>query len=264
MKLALIGFGGIGSIVAEHLGSDPRLRLVGVAARVPQSERVQGILGDVPVVHSAAEVLALDPDAVVECANHEAFREYAEPVLGAGIDLIAISVGVLADAGYRERLLKTAERAKAVLEVPAGAIGAIDVIAAACRAGLDRVAYVTRKSARAWLGTPAESMTDLARVHEPTLFFDDSAERAALTFTEKANVTATLALAGVGFQRTRVQFWVDPALDKSIHHIKAEGACGTLKIDLENNVAESDGRTSLLTAMSVVRAVQNRVAALRI
>jgi aspartate dehydrogenase len=264
MKLALIGFGGIGSIVAKHLGSDPRVGFVGVAARTSQRERVRGLLGNVRLVDSASEVLALHPHVVVECANHEAFREYAEPVLGAGIDLIALSVGALADAAYRERLLNTAERAKAVLEIPAGAIGAIDVIAPARRAGLDRVAYVTRKNARAWLGTPAESMIDLACVREPTLFFDESAEHAALIFTEKANVTAALALAGVGFQQTRVQLWVDPALDKSIHHIEAEGACGTLKIDLDNNVAESDGRTSLLTAMSVVRAVQNRVAALRI
>lgn len=71
-------------------------------------------------------------------------------------------------------------------------------------------------------------------------------------------------LGAFGFQRTRVQLWVDPALDKSIHHIEAEGACGTLKIDLENSVEASDGRTSLLTAMSVVRAVQNRVTTLRI
>jgi aspartate dehydrogenase len=66
-------------------------------------------------------------------------------VLRAGIDLIALSVGVLADAGYRERLLNTAERSKAALEIPADAIGAIDAIAASRRAGLDRVAYVTLK-----------------------------------------------------------------------------------------------------------------------
>ena len=57
---------------------------------------------------------------------------------------------------------------------------------------------------------------------------------------------------------------VDPAVTKSIHHIEAEGACGTLAIDLANNVAPEDGKASLLTAMSIVRAVRNRAATLRI
>ena len=122
---------------------------------------------------------------------------------------------------------------------------------------------MTRKSPRAWSGTPAETMIDLQSVQAPVLFFDDTAERAATIFTEKANVAATLALAGVGFQATRVQFWVDPAVNKSIHHIEAEGPCGTLKIDLANNVA-ADGKSSLLTAMSIVQAVRNRVATLRL
>jgi aspartate dehydrogenase len=61
-----------------------------------------------------------------------------------------------------------------------------------------------------------------------------------------------------------VQFWVDPAVTKSIHVIHAEGACGTLRIELANNVAPTDGKASLLTAMSIVRAVRNRVASLRI
>jgi aspartate dehydrogenase len=264
MKLALIGFGGLGSIAAEHLAQDAAIRFVAVAARPAQRERIRKVLGEVPVVDTPEALVALKPELVVECASHGAFRQYAEPVLGAGIDLIAVSVGVFAEAAYRERVLATAQRASATLEIPAGAIGAIDVIAAARHSGLTRVAYVTRKSPRAWSGTPAESMIDLKAVREPALFFDDTAERAALLFTEKANVTATLAMAGVGFQATRVQFWVDPAVDKSVHHIEAEGPCGSLRLDLANNVAPSDGKASLLTAMSLVQAVRNRLAVLRI
>lgn len=263
MKLALIGFGGIGSLVAQHLSQDAGVRFAGVAARAGQAAKVRELLGAVPVVDSAPALLALKPDLVVECASHAAFHEYAQPVLAAGIDLVAVSVGVLADAGYRESVLAAASRGNAALEIPAGAIGAIDVIAAARHAGLSRVAYVTRKSPRAWSGTPAETMIDLQSVRAPALFFDDTAERAALLFTEKANVTATLALAGVGFTATRVQFWVDPAVSKSIHRIEAEGACGTLQIDLANNVAPTDGRASLLTAMSIVQAVRNRCSGLR-
>jgi aspartate dehydrogenase len=107
-------------------------------------------------------------------------------------------------------------------------------------------------------------MIDLAGVSAPKIFYDESAEHAATLFTEKANVTATLALAGIGFQATRVQFWVDPAVTQSVHHIEAEGACGTLAVVLANNVAPADGKASLQTAMSIVRAVRNRIAVMRL
>lgn len=264
MRLALIGFGGLGSIVADHLSRDASVKFVCVAARERQGERVRALLGDVPVVESASALLATRPELVVECASHGAFRQYAEPVLAAGLPLIAVSVGVLAESAFRERVLATAARAGATLEIPAGAIGAIDAIAAARGAGLTRVAYVTRKNARAWSGTPAAAMIDLAGAREATLFFDETAERAAVVFTDKANVCATLALAGVGFEKTRAQFWLDPAVTKSVHQIEAEGPCGTLRIELANNVAPSDGKASLLTAMSIVRAVRNRHATLRV
>jgi aspartate dehydrogenase len=264
MKLALIGFGGLGRIVVDYLRKDGDLQFVAIAARMHQGDVIRNLLGEVPIVETADALLAWAPDLVIECASHGAFKQYAEPVLAAGVDLIAVSSGVLADRPYRERVMRIASSARASLEIPAGAIGAIDVVAAAQTAGLDRVAYVTRKSPKAWHNTPATDMVDLAQVRAPTLFFDECAERAALIFTDKANVCATLAIAGVGFERTRVQFWVDPTVTKSIHVIYAEGACGTLSIELANNVAPTDGKASLLTAMSIVRAVRNRVASLRI
>lgn len=263
MRIALIGFGGLGGIVAGHLARDRELTFVAIAARAHQRERIHAMLGQIPVVQSPAALLELEPELVIECASHQAFREYAEPILAAGTPLLAVSIGVLAEPELRERVLAAARKSRASLQIPAGAIGAIDAIAAARHAGLASVAYVTRKNARTWAGTPAEKMIDLASVREPTLFFDDNAERAALIFTEKANVTATLALAGLGFRETRVRFWVDPGVNKSVHRIEAEGACGTLTLDMGNNVAAPDNKASLQTAMSIVQAVRNRTAALR-
>jgi len=259
----MIGYGTLGRLVAPHLLGHPGIQFAGIAARSIRRDRTDAPPADVPFVDSVEALLALRPEVVIECASHAAFREYAEPVLAAGLDLIAISVGVLADADYREHLWKTARRTGASLEIPAGAIGAIDAIAAARLAGLTRVVYVTRKTPRSWSGTAAESLIDLPSVREPAIFFDDTAERAALLFPGKTNVTATLALAGVGFLMTRVQLWVDPSVSSDVHHIEAEGAFGTLKLDLANNIVPSNGKASLLVAMSVVQAVHNRLAVLR-
>jgi len=264
MRLAQIGFGGLGTLVADALRGDAGCEYVAIAARAQQRDKVHAVLPGVTIVGTPEALLASRPELVIECASHEAFRQYAGPVLAGGIDLVAVSIGVLAETAYRERVLDTAARAGSRLEIPSGAIGAIDAISSARHAGLTRVVYSTRKSPRAWKGTPAETMVDLASVREPVCFFDDTAERAALLFTEKANVTATLALAGIGFEATRVEFWVDPAVTRSVHRIEAEGACGRIAVDLANTVAPSDGRASLLTAMSIVQAVRRRCAVLRV
>src|SRR3954467_9633326 len=130
MRLALIGFGGRGSVVVDKLRGDASLQFVGIGARPAQHERIHGLFKDMPVFAEPDALIRLKPDLVVECASHAAFREYAEPVLAAGIDVIAVSVGVLADADYRDRVLATAKRSGATLEIPAGAIGGIDAIAA--------------------------------------------------------------------------------------------------------------------------------------
>ena len=264
MKLAQIGFGGIGRTVADSLKTDSDISYAAIAARPHQAADVQAALGKVPVVESAADLLMPGPDLVVECASHEALRQYGEAVLNAGVDLIAVSVGILAEPDYRTRVLSAAEQGGARLIIPSGAIGGIDVITAARHAELERVTYITRKAPDLWKNTPAEEMVDLSAVSEPVLFFDDTAERAALLFAEKANVTATLALAGLGFDKTRVQFWADPAYPQSTHQITLAGATGTMAIELANTVSPLDRKSSWLTAMSIVDAVRRRNATLQI
>ncbi len=263
MKLAQIGFGGIGNTVAACLAANETVRYVAIAARPKQREDVRNLLGDVTCVDTPSELLACDPDLVIECASHVALHQYAEPVLVSGIDLIAVSVGTLADRTYREGILAAAARSGARLEIPSGAIGGVDVVAAARHAGLARVTYITRKAPSLWKGTAAANMVDLARISEPVLFFDDTAERAAVLFSDKANVTATLALAGLGFEKTRVQFWVDHDYVRSTHQIELEAATGTMTVELANTVSPADKKSSWLTAMSIVQAVRNRYAVLR-
>ena len=210
------------------------------------------------------DLLACNPGLVIECASHDALRQYGESVLRAGVDLVAVSVGVLADRTYRQRLLAAAAEGGAHLIIPSGAIGGIDVVAAARHAGLLSVTYTTRKAPSLWKGTAAEEMVDLSKVSAPVMFFDDTAERAAMLFAEKANVTSTLALAGLGFDRTGVQFWADHDYPRSTHQIVLNAATGTMAIELANTVSPVDGKSSWLTAMSIVEAVRNRHASLKV
>lgn len=263
LKLAQIGFGGIGLTVAEILAEDEDVDYVACAARPSQANAIAKQLGDVPLVNSPAGLVAAKPDLVVECASHAALLEYGAPVLEAGIDLIAVSVGALADQNERLSLIAAAEKGDAALGIPAGGIGGLDVVAAARHAGIERLAYVTRKAPNLWKGTPAEEMIVLDQVTEPVMFFDETAAEGARLFEEKLNVAATLAMAGIGFERTRVQLWADPAHPRSTHIIELDAASGTMRIELENTVAPVNKKSSWLTASSIAQAVKRRRARIR-
>ncbi len=91
-------------------------------------------------------------------------------------------------------------------------MGGLDALAAARRAGLSSVSYVSRKPPAAWLGTPAERVADLSALTAAAAVFTGTAREAALAFPQNANVVAAIALAGLGFDETQVTLMADPAV----------------------------------------------------
>ena len=74
----------------------------------------------------------------------------------------------------------------------------------------------------------------------------------------------TLALAGIGVEKTSVRIIVDPAIKQNSHTIEAEGNFGKMKLQVENNPMPSNPKTSLLAALSILTVLQNTNRALRI
>jgi aspartate dehydrogenase len=214
------------------------------------------------LVTTVPDLLAAQPGLVVECAGHGAVDAYGTDVLAGGADLLVASLGALADRQRLGRLKAAAERAGASLIVPSGAVGGLDLLAAARVAGLSRVTYVSRKPPRAWKGTPAENLADLDALAAATTFYTGPADAAARDYPQNANVAAAVALAGLGFERTQVQLVADPAAPGNLHRIEAEGAFGRTEIVIEGRPLPDNPKTSMLAALSLVRAVLNRGAAL--
>jgi len=254
MKIGIIGEGAIGRYVAEQLrteGLEPCAILVRPA-------RLDG-----PRVGSAARVASVsalpgDLDLMVDCAGHAALIEHGPGILERGIDLITVSLGALADPRFEHTLTQAAQEGGAQLHLASGAIGALDCLQAARVGGLTEVTYTGRKPPAGWLGSPAEQRLDLSELSAAAIHFEGSARRAATEYPKNANVAAAVAIAGLGFDKTRVELVADPDVYANIHDIQATGAFGSFSFRIEGEALPDNPRSSALAAMSVISAIRRR------
>ena len=113
-SVALIGYGGIAQDVAAALReAGGGAKIAGVLCRPGRAAKARAALGDIVVVETLADLLALHPNIVAEVAGQQAVAEHGPEVLRRGFDLLVISVGALAEPALLERL-KTAACAFAV------------------------------------------------------------------------------------------------------------------------------------------------------
>jgi aspartate dehydrogenase len=243
-RIALIGFGAIGQAVA-----------LGLAAGMGDLHALGPPRPGAPQGRGAQE-------AAGERAGpgQEAVRSCAAGVLGSGTHLMIVSMGALASPGFLDELLAAAAPS-AQLPVPAGAIAGLDGLGALKLAGLNRVTYTSIKPPLAWRGTPAERILPLDALQERTIFFEGSAREAALNYPKNANLAATVALAGLGFDETRVQLVADPAAQGNTGRIEADSEIGTMTVVMAGR-ASANPKTSASTAFSLLHAIHTRSAQL--
>jgi aspartate dehydrogenase len=261
MRIGIIGGGVIGRLVLEHVrrGDLGDVTPVGILGRSAASRgKLLAAEFGVEFVTSVAKLLALQPDAVIEAASHDAVRQYAAPLLEAGIAVIVLSGGALCDDALRVRLERLAGERKTLLYVPSGGIGGLDALKAACAAGVDEVEIAITKPPAAWKGIPyvARLGVDLDRLAGPTTLFAGTAREGVPHFPANVNIAAVLALAGVGFDRTRLKVVADPALRFNTHYISVRGPTGTISVTFESVPSPDNPKTALLACYSALAAIR--------
>lgn len=263
MKTALIGCGAIGSALLELVKDDADLDVVAIVVPSTFSAAAQSVAQRLaPRAQIVTSVPLHDVDLVIEAAGHAAIEEHVLPALRRGVPAIMASVGALSAQGLPEQLEAAARAGGTQVQLIAGAIGAIDALAAARVGGLDAVRYTGRKPPHAWKGTPADEAHDLATLATETVIFEGSAREAAALYPKNANVAATVSLAGLGLDRTSVRLIADPGVSENVHHVEAEGAFGRFELTMRNRALVANPKTSALTVYSAVRALRGRVAPL--
>lgn len=251
LSVGIIGRGAIGQAIRA-----------GIDAGAVPGARVTGLIGRPAAGAEAAshvERLIQESDVIVEAASQEALRAYGRAVIGAGRDLLVVSVGGLADEGFRSGLCAGPGR----VIVSSGAIGGLDVLRAGALFGeLDRVSLTTTKHPslleQPWMD--CDIIAALRQTQEPTEVFRGTARAAVERFPKSVNVAATLALAALGFDSTAVRMVADPRAQLNEHLVEASGSMGEYRLLFRNRPSPSNPRSSALTARAVVRSLADRQA----
>ncbi|HXG53313.1 MAG TPA: aspartate dehydrogenase [candidate division Zixibacteria bacterium] len=261
--IGIVGCGAIGKALlkASAAGLLP-VRVAGVTSRTEESARAFLSSLDSPPPFLPLAELIVAADLIIEAAGGAVVAGLADAAFTAHKDLMVISVGALLE---HPEIIERARATGCRLHVPSGAIAGLDGIKSACAGRVDHVTMTTRKPPRGLEGAPylVRNGITLAGLEEEKEVFSGSAREACQGFPANVNVCAAVSLAGVGPDRTRVRILAVPGLERNCHDIEVEGEFGRLHVHIEN-VPSENPRTGKLTALSIVRAVQQVVDPVRI
>jgi aspartate dehydrogenase len=255
LKIGVIGCGAIGAQICRAIDSGSiNAQLEAIYDRSEQHcKKLQGSLKNKPAITTPAELIK-KADIVVECASQAAVREHGRLVLESGKDLMVMSVGAFMDEKLLEDLVRAARKNDCKIYVPSGAIAGIDGLKSAKAASIDKVEISTTKNPKGLEGAPfiIENNIDLSSIHGKTMIFEGNAKEAVKAFPANVNVAASLSLAGIGSEDTRVKVYVDPEASRNIHEITVEGDFGNFRCRIENVPSPDNPKTSLLAALSAI------------
>lgn len=263
-RVAIAGFGSIGRLVGRHLdaGMDG-LRLVAVSARDQDRARrnLQGYRSQVAVVPLAH--IADEADVVVECTPPEVFLEAVTPAIERSRIIFTVSAAALLE---HPEVIERARAAGARIVLVSGSVLGFDAIRAAARGTIHSVVMTTRKppmslARSSWI---RERGIDVAAIVAPTKIFEGSAREAARSFPDKFNIAAAVALAGVGPDRTRIEIWLDPAVERNVHRIAVDADSTRFEMEIQNVPNPGHEGTGPLTGYSVLAALEKLDATLSV
>jgi len=259
LRVGIGGLGAIGLELARRLDAGIRgLKLTAVSARDKDAARLRmnDLCQQVPVI--ALSELASVSDVVVECAPASVFNQVAEPAIRMGKTLISVSVGGLLENWH---LVELARATGARINVPSGAVLGLDAVRAAGLGNIKQVTIVTRKPPAGLVGAPhiEKQKINLDSVDQPLKVFEGSAKDGVKAFPANVNVAAALGLAGIGPDRTWLEVWADPLVNRNTHSITVESDSARCELKIENVPTDENPRTGRIVVLSVLAALKRLV-----
>jgi aspartate dehydrogenase len=221
-----------------------------------RAEKLSSKLSHKPLIAENVDEILNNDDIqiVIEAASQEAVKQYAVKTLLKNKDLMVMSAGALLDETLFSSILEAARRNGRRVYVPSGAIVGLDNIKSAAVGRVEEITLTTRKPPISFEGAPyiEKSKVNLSLINEPLVLYEGAAREAVKLFPQNVNVAASLSLAGIGPDKTKVKIIVDPNIKHIVHEIHARGDFGEIYTKTVNKPFPNNPRTSYIAALSAI------------
>jgi aspartate dehydrogenase len=208
-----------------------------------------------PEIGSSIEQAISSADLIFESTQVDAVRNIAEKCFKLKKELFIMSVGSL--VVYPE-ILDKAKEFNCKVFVPSGAIVGLDGISASKIAGIESVTLKTTKPLKSLMNSIGLNEFLKSRnkkiedMKEAETIFEGNVKEAVPLFPRNINVSAALAISGIGPEKTLVRIVADPFGDKNIHEIECVSKAGVTYTRSENEPHPENPKTSYLAILSAI------------
>lgn len=247
--VGIAGVGALGGIVARALadGIDGyNLGAVSNLTPVPY---------EVPNVDF--KTLAQTCDIIIECLPPAAVPDLAAEVLPRGKTMVMISACALVLYPALTEMIKAH---KGRVLVPSGALAGLDGVYAMAQDDITESRIISTKPPKGFKNAPylVEKNIDPDTIQKRVMIFSGNVFDAAKAFPANVNVAASLALAGIGPEKTQVEVWADPDATGNSHEIYVKGRGSVIRSKIENVPDPSNPKSSMQAGYSIIAALKKR------
>lgn len=259
-RIGIIGYGQIGSFLYQEITRNPQLGLeldliYEINRKLTESLPAQIIMKGIEDFSSKS------PDLVVEAAHPDAVRQYAQLVLSS-TDLMIMSVSALADADLERKIKKACLEHGTRLYIPHGGVLGLDGLQDG-RNNWDDVTITMRKNPKNLDFQRAEGIKP-EEITEETVLYDGPTRGVCNLYPKNVNSHATLALAVLGFDRTRSVLIADPRLNEAVIEIDASGEGTEVHIIKRTPIKGVTGRLTLLSVLESIKKITGDQAGIQV
>lgn len=218
-RVGLLGCGKIGGAVLEHILDKGEHSVSFILARTYQ---LPADKPSIPVLRAMDEELLKQTDLVVEAATPDVLKEHLDVILR-HCDIMVLSMTAFSDPDFETHARELCAQTGHSIYLAHGAILGLDGL----RDGGELITQVSITTTK-----PPASLqrTDVAR----TVLYDGPTRDACRQFPRNVNVHAVVALAGLGFDKTRSVIISDPAVTTNGHNIDVVGEGIHFNIDVKS------------------------------
>lgn len=257
LRIGLVGYGSIGKQVARRLatGDLPGAQLIGIVSRSMGNTRT-----DLAPRMNLEECISRS-DVVVEAATAEIVPRIIQ--LGAAPCKAVIILSGCALVRWPD-LRRQADLAGLQILLPSGAVAGLDAALAASEEASSEIRLIIRRPCAGIenVSHVVNHSIDLDQLTGETLIFEGTPLEACMGFEGRTNISASVALAGIGNARTRVQIYADPGRTMHEHHLIVHGRFGKAESRVEFDASQPAEIDSIMT-LSVLAAIRSLMSSTR-